>query len=387
MNIFEYNKPFLSRPTWIEINHTALEKNIQNLYKFIERNKEGNKKVSICAIIKSNAYGHGLVQIGGIVNKFNFIKILGITSVEEAYILRHIGVKKQILLLGSIYPFSNFKYLIEYNITPTVASVYLLEEMNKFAKKHNVRINFHLKIDTGMGRIGIIPENINKFIESYSSMSNVFCEGIYTHFSSAANDKGYTMYQLRLFNQAYNRLISAGIRPKYVHAANSAGIILYPESYFNMVRPGLAMYGMLPFKDVNKIVDLKPVLSLKSRIVFLKTLPKGRYISYSKTYCTKKKTKIATIPVGYADGLLRKLSNIGKVIVKGRMCDIIGRVTMDMLMIDVTKVKNVEIGDEVIFIGQQKDKKITVEDVARWSETINYEITTRLSERIPRIVT
>lgn len=375
--------PFLSRPTWIEINRSALEQNLQNIYSFLQKK---NPNTRVCAIIKSNAYGHGLLQVATVINKLKFIKIFGVTAIEEAALLRQKGIKKQILLFGSLYPFSNLKYLKEYNITPTVASVTILKEIDKFARKSDTIIKFHLKVDTGMGRIGITPGNINEFIEHYKSMSNVVCEGVYTHFSSAAEDKEYTMYQLSLFRQVCDKLFSSGIKPVYIHAANSAGMMLYAESLFNLVRPGLAIYGMLPFKDADKIIPIKPVLSLKTKIVFLKTLPKGKYISYSKTYCTKRKTKVATIPVGYADGILRKLSNRGKVIVKGNLCNIIGRITMDMTMLDVTDVKNVEIGDDVILIGEQAGKKITVEDMSYWGETINYEITTRFSERIPRIL-
>ncbi len=380
--IFEYNLPFYSRPTEIEINKKFIKDNIRSIYNFINK----RKKVKICAIIKSNAYGHGLLIFGKILDEISYVEMLGVTSIEEAIVLREKGITKPILLLGSIYPFENFKYLLTYRITPTVASVLLLKELDKFTLKHNKKINFHLKIDTGMGRIGILAENIDKFIIQYQNCKNVICNGVYTHFSSAADDKEYTFYQLRLFKEVYEKLLQVGITPRYVHAANSAATLLYPETYFNMVRPGLMIYGLLPFNNADKFVKLKKVLTLKSKIVFLKTLPKGKYISYSKTYCTKRKTKVATIPIGYADGILRKLSNCGKVLINGEFCNIIGRVTMDMIMVDVTNIKNIKIGDEVILIGSQKGKTISVEDISNWAETINYEIVTRLSERIPRIV-
>lgn len=379
--VFEYSLPFYSRPTVIEINKEFIEDNIKSIYNFINK----RKKVKICAIIKSNAYGHGLLILGKILDKISYVEMLGVTSIEEAIMLREKGIIKPILLLGSIYPFENFKHLLTYRITPTVASVLVLKELNKFALKHDKKINFHLKIDTGMGRIGILAENIDKFIIQYQNCKNVICEGIYTHLSSVPDDKEYTLYQLRLFKEVYEKLLQVGLTPKYVHAANSAATLLYPESYFNMVRPGLVIYGLLPFDDTDKFIKLKKVLTLKSKIVFLKTLPKGRYVSYSKTYCTKRKTKIATIPVGYADGILRKLSNRGKVLINGKFCDIIGRVTMDMIMVDVTHLKNIKIGDEVVLIGSQKGKTISVENIANWAETINYEVVTRLSERIPRI--
>ncbi|MCS7231902.1 MAG: alanine racemase [Elusimicrobiota bacterium] len=383
MNISTTTSPFYTRPTWIEISQSSLLKNIKNIYKFIN---SGNKKVKICAIVKSNAYGHGLKEVASVIGKVKEVEFLGVTSIEEAILLREMGIKKQILLLGSLYPFDNFKYLLKYKITPTVASVFLMDKLEEFSKKHNTIIKFHLKVDTGMGRIGILPESIHEFIREYKAKKNLICEGIYTHFSSAAEDKEYTEYQINLFNDVYKKLYLANIKPIYVHTANSAAMLLYKNSLFNMVRPGLLIYGLLPFKKALDIINISNVLSLKSKIVFLKTLPKGRYISYSKTYCTKRKTRVATVPVGYADGFLRSLSNKGKVLVNGKFCNILGRVTMDMIMIDVTHIKDVRVGTEVVVIGRQKGNSISVEEVASTAGTINYEITARLSERIPRIL-
>lgn len=376
-------QPFLSRPTIIEIRKSALIKNVSSLVKYINRK---SKKTKICAIIKSNAYGHGLVQVAEILNTLKKIEFFGVTSIEEAVILRECGIKKRILLLGSIYPFENFKEIIHYNITPTIASISVMKEFYKYLRKVNKKVRFHLKIDTGMGRIGILPESVLKFIEEYKKLDNLFCEGVYTHFSSAAEDREYTMYQLKQFENVYNILVSYNIKPKYLHTANSAASILYPETHFNLIRPGLVVYGLKPFTKVDKMLELEPVLSLKSKIVFLKILSKNKYISYSKTYKTTKRTKVATIPIGYADGILRKMSNKGKVLIKGESCNIIGRVTMDMLMVDVSNIKNVSVGDEVVIIGEQNGKKITAEEIANFCETINYEITTILSSRIPRIV-
>ncbi len=371
---------FKTRPTIIEINKQSLLNNIQSISKFL------HKKTKICAIVKSNSYGHGLLEVSKTIFRLPQIKFLGITGIEEGILLRENNIAKPILLLGSIYPFENIKEIIHYDITPTVASIDVLKELEKYATKFSKKIKFHLKIDTGMGRIGILPWRMEKFIEEYTNTKGVICEGVYTHFSSAKEDKEYTEYQLKIFNEMLKKIHTAGIKPQFVHVANSAGLILYKNSHFNLVRPGLLLYGLLPIPETKNIINVKPVLSLKSKIVFLKTLPKGCYISYGKTYQTKKLTKVATVPLGYADGLLRKLSNRGKTIVKGEYCDIIGRVTMDMVMIDVTKVKNVNVGDEVVFIGSQADKCITVEQVAEWSETINYEIVTILSTRIPRVL-
>lgn len=373
---------FHTRPTWIEVSKSALLNNIKNIYKFVNQ----KNKVKICAIVKSNAYGHGLKEIALTIANLKEVEILGVSSVEEAILLRELNIKKKILLLGSLYPYKNFKYLLEYDITPTVCSIPIMNKLYEFAKKYQKVINFHLKVDTGMGRVGILPTSIEKFIEEYNNKKNLICEGLYTHFSSASEDKEYTEYQMNLFNKVYKQLISSNIKPKFVHTANSAALLLYEEALFNMVRPGLLIYGLLPFSKAKDIIDLSNVLTLKSKIVFLKVLPRGAYISYSKTYCTKRKTKVATIPIGYADGILRTLSNKAKVLIGGKFCDVLGKITMDMIMVDVTHIKDVKVGDEVVIIGKQKDKFISSEDVAVWADTINYEITTRLSERIPRIL-
>lgn len=374
---------FYTRPTWIEISKSALLNNIKNIYKFVNKKKNG---VKICAIIKSNAYGHGLREVASVIGELREIEILGVASIEEAILLRELNIKKTILLLGSLYPYENFKYLLDYNITPTVSSIVIMNKLDEFAKKNNKVMRFHLKIDTGMGRIGILPTSVDKFVEEYKSKKNLICEGIYTHFSSAAEDKEYTKYQMSLFNSFYQKLLLSGIRPKFIHAANSAALLLYKEAIFNMVRPGLLIYGLLPFDKAKDVINLSNVLTLKSKIVFLKVLPKGCYISYSKSYCTKRKTKVATIPLGYADGFLRSLSNKAKVLIGGEFCDVLGKVTMDMIMVDVTHIKNVKVGDEVVIIGKQRNKTISAENLAMWANTINYEITTRLSERIPRVL-
>lgn len=373
---------FYTRPTWIEISKSALVENIKSIYKFINV----KNRVKICAIIKSNAYGHGLKEVALTIGNLKEVEILGVASIEEAILLRELNIKKSILLLGSLFPYENFKYLLDYDITPTVSSIVIMNKLNDFARRHNRVVKFHLKVDTGMGRIGLLPASVDSFIKEYSNKKNLVCEGIYTHFSSASEDKEYTEYQMNLFNKFYQKLIFSNIKPKFVHAANSAALLLYKNSFFNMVRPGLLIYGLLPFSKANDIINLSSVLTLKSKIVFLKTLPKGSYISYSKSYCTSRKTKVATIPLGYADGFLRSLSNKAKVLINGEFCNVLGKITMDMIMVDVTHIKNVKVGDEVVIIGKQKDKTISTENLAMWADTINYEITTRLSERIPRVL-
>lgn len=301
-------------------------------------------------------------------------------------VLRERGIKLPILLFGNVFPYKNIKEIVHYKITPTVSSVSLLREFEKYCMKNNTQVKFHLKIDTGMGRIGILPHSIDKFIEEMKNSRNLCLEGVYTHFSSAFEDRRYTKQQMQLFFDSLKKINSAGIKQRIIHLANSAAMLLYKEVHCDMVRPGLILYGLKPFSDTEKYIKVSPVLSLKSRIVFLKTLPKGKSISYGNTFITKRKTKVATVPVGYADGILRKMSNVGKVLVGGKFCNILGRVTMDMIMVDVTDINKVSVGDEVVLIGFQGKNFISVEDIAQWCQTINYEITTLLSYRIPRIV-
>ncbi|MFQ3675324.1 MAG: alanine racemase [Endomicrobiia bacterium] len=376
----DYGQTFYSRPTWIEINKNSLIYNINNISNHI------SSKVKICTIIKSNAYGHGLVDIGKILYKLPKVKFLGVTAIEEAIVLRERKINSPILLLGSIFPYKNIKEILHYNIVPTISSVTMLKEVEKYCRKNYKKLKVNLKIDTGMGRIGILPQGIKNFLNEISSSKNVILDGVYTHFSCAGEDKNYTLGQFNLFQNSIAELKSGGFKIENFHCANSAATLLYRETHLDMIRPGLILYGLKPVFNSEKYVDTKPVLSLKSRIVFLKTLPKGKGISYGKTFITKTKTKVATIPVGYADGLMRKLSNIGQVLVKGEFCNILGRVTMDMIMVDVTKIKDVCIGEEVVIIGKQGKNIISAEQVADWCETINYEITTGLSYRIPRKV-
>jgi alanine racemase len=373
-----YLQPFYSRPTWIEINKDALVHNVENLLKYV------SSKTKVCAIIKSNAYGHGLIEVGKILSKISKIKFLGVTSIEEAVVLREHNITSPILLLGSIFPYENIKEILRYNITPTVSSVSMLKEIEKHCLKNNKKLKVHLKIDTGMGRIGILPSGIKNFISEFYKSKNVLLDGVYTHFSCAAEDKSYTLEQFNLFQNVIKQLKSNKIKINFYHCANSAATLLYKNMHLSMVRPGLILYGLKPVTNSDDYVNTKPVLSLKSKIVFLKTLPKGKGISYGKTFVTKTRTKVATVPIGYADGLMRKLSNRGKVLVKGKMCNILGRVTMDMIMVDVSEVDSVTIGDEVVIIGSQGENIIFAEQLAQWCETINYEITTALSYRIPR---
>jgi len=399
------------RPTYAEINLKNLVYNINILKKFICNNINPVNKlhhlnslnnnrtkpifthqslpstnstsfsngINILAVIKADAYGHGAIMIARAMESTP-VKIFGVATIEEGIALREAGIKKNILILGSTFPFTNFKEIIKYNLIPTIASFSGLKTLNKYAVKANKIIPFHLKIDTGMGRIGLNPNTVISTLYKCSNFTNIFMEGIYSHIACANENRSFTEKQISVFQN-----ISNTIRVNYAHISASTSILKYQNSHFNLIRPGLLIYGLLPFSDSDKILPTKPVLALKSKIIFLKTLPKNTSISYCRTFITKKRSKIATIPIGYADGFSRYNSNNSEVIIKGEKVPVVGRVCMDMTMIDVTNIKNVSVGDDVIIIGSQGKESITAEDIAKRGETINYEVVTSISKRIHRL--
>ncbi|MFH0948591.1 MAG: alanine racemase [Elusimicrobiota bacterium] len=364
------------RPTYAEINLENIKYNVKAIKNFVGKN------VEILAVIKADAYGHGAVEVVRTLEK-TAVKIFGVATIEEGIELRLAEIKKDILVLGSTYPFENFSEIIKYNLTPTIASISGLKSFNKFAKYKNKKLPFHLKIDTGMGRIGISPKTFVSLISKIKNLKNVYIDGIYSHLACAAENESFTKKQLRDFEK-----LSRKISARYRHIAASSSIIGYKSSHFNLVRPGLLIYGLLPSENSDSIIPVKPALSLKTKIVYLKTVPKNTSISYCRTFVTKRISEIATIPIGYADGFFRCNSvppGRAYVIVHGKKVRVVGAVCMDMAMIDVTGVKNVSVGDEVVIIGSQGREKISAEDVAKRCRTINYEIVTSISKRVPRV--
>lgn len=354
------------RPNWVEINLNSLEKNLIKIRKIIK-----NKKITF--VVKANAYGHGISEVSKFAQKKKLCDYLGVSSIEEGIILRENGIKIPILVLGGIYPFSNFKYLYHYSLTPTISSLLAIDELIKYSKKTNQPINVHLKLETGMNRIGAGENSVLKMVERIQNNNLVKLEGIYSHLSSADTDKDYTLNQIKLYNEAVSKIKGINfIR----HIANSFATINFPSSHMDMVRCGIAPYG--------GIKNFEPILEWKSKIVFIKYLKKGSYISYSKTFKTNRKTKVATIPLGYGDGYLRALSNKADVIINGKKAKIIGNITMDMCMADITDI-NCKVGDEVMVIGKMGKETISVGELALKANTIPYEITTLITQRVPRV--
>jgi len=362
--------PALLRPTWAEISLDCVRANLKKLRAGLP------PKCQLLFVVKANAYGHGAAKLSLMAQKEKLCDRLGVSSLEEGIALREAGVKLPILVLGSIYPFAAFKEALKHKLTVTVASAEAAAQLNSAAAKAGVTAACHLKVDTGMGRIGMRRPSAVKTAGKIARLENTVLEGIYTHLSAADSDPAYTKLQLKHFNDTLHDCSMLGLKTGLRHAANSYACVHYPQSVFDMVRPGLACYGLLD--------GFKPALSLKSRIVFLKDVRAGSTISYGRTFRASRQMRLATLPIGYADGYSRRLSNTAQVLVRGRYCRVVGTVCMDMIVIDVTGVPGVSVGDEAALIGTQGRASVTAQDLARWSGTIPYEVVTAISARVPR---
>jgi alanine racemase len=366
------------RPCWADIDLGALRHNLKQIQKQLK------STTGLLAVVKANGYGHGMDAIARVAVKPGAL-FLGVSSLEEGEALRNAGFKTPILVLGTLFPFENFSILFDRQLTPTLASLAAADALNRLAERRRRRLPVHLKIDTGFGRIGVSAPNALRFIEYVAGSPGLDLQGIYTHFSSSDVDPAYTKMQIRTFWSVVQAAEARGIRPRYLHLANSAAILRFPESHGTLVRPGLALYGARPYKTVDAKVRLRPVLSWKTRVIFLKTVPKGFPVGYARTWKAHRPTRIATLAVGYADGYPRILSNTGFVLIRGRKARILGRVTMDMMMVDVTGNSACQVGDEAILLGQQGRERIMAEEVAELAQTNAYEILSRIATRVPRI--
>lgn len=355
----------ITRPAYLEINLNNLKYNINQIQKKVGKN------VKLMPVIKASGYGTHINERLDILNKFD---IVAVANVDEGVNLRTIGYDKEIFVLNQPFE-SEIKKIIKYNIVVGISSYDFAKRLAETKKD----ITVHVEIGTGMGRTGVHPYKIENYLKSLAP--NIKVEGIYTHFSSADTDDEYTKKQLKSFKDAVNKAkdILGGI--KYIHSAASNAILNYPEAHFNLVRPGIILYGYPGAEDTLEKIELKPIAKLKAKITFLKTVEKGTGIGYGRSYTTTKQTKVATVPIGYADGFRRDFSNGWEVLIKGKKVPIIGKVCMDSFMVDVTQIENVEIGDEVIIWDNEN---ITLEQLAKKCNTINYEILCTIGTRVPR---
>lgn len=357
-----------TRPTIMEVDLDAFEYNVQKIKEFV------GKEIDLMPVIKANGYGTYINKVKNIINKFN---IVAVAIIDEAVDLRNSGYENEILILNQPAK-QEIEKIVKYNITVGVCEKDFLDELSKVSQ--NVKI--HIEVDTGMGRTGILPNDVESFIKKAKSYFNIEIEGIYTHLSSPDTDFEYTKKQLDLFDDAVKVAKRELENIKYIHSLASNGILNFKNSNYNLIRPGLILYGYKSEEDTYKKIDLKPVCTLKSKITFLKDVEEGTSIGYSRTFISDKKMKIATIPIGYADGLNRSLSNKGYVVIKSQKAPIVGSVCMDSIMVDVSKIEDVEIGTDVYIWD---NKVITLEEIADLAKTINYEILSTISSRVPRI--
>ena len=363
--------------TWCDVSLDNLKYNVEQIKSKLEDN------VKLCGIVKANAYGHGVEEIASNLIKQG-VDYLAVAFIDEAVELRLCGFTHPILILGNT-PKDTAKQVVEYNITASVYNTETAEALSAEAVKIGKTVKIHIKIDTGMSRIGFVPseQSIEEII-SVSKLPNVEIEGIFTHFAcSDSNDDAMTLKQFEKFMYVVSELESKGLSIPIRHCCNSAAIIKYPKMHLDMVRAGIILYGMYP-SDIEYDIDLKPLMNFKTSVINVKTMQPGETISYGATYTVEKPMKVATIAVGYADGYSRLLSNCGRVLVNGQFANIVGRICMDQCMIDVTNVHNISIGDEVILFGADENENLPIEELAVKLGTINYELPCIINNRVPR---
>lgn len=367
------------RPVWAEINLDNAAYNMKEIRRVA-------KSKDIIAVIKADAYSHGALEMATVLLQ-NGATRLAVAVITEALELRRSGIKAPIMILGYT-PIDFAEDLIKYDIEVTAYSYDYVEELSKETRRYNRSVKIHVAVDTGMGRIGFLPnEKSVKDVYKISKLPNIIIESIFSHFSTSdEEDKTYTEQQFDKFNTFCKDLKDTGVNFNFRHIANSGAIIDIPETHLDAVRPGILLYGYYPSKEVDSAkLDLKPVMSLKASVINIKSLPAGEYISYGRKYRTERESVIATLPIGYADGYTRLLYNKAKVIIKGRFAPVVGRICMDMCMVDITDIPGVEIGDEVIVMGSEDGLSFTAEDIAEAIGTINYEVLCAVSKRIPRV--
>ncbi len=363
-----------------EISVDAIKHNYKQIRSIIPKHTE------MMGIIKADGYGHGAIEVAKILQEQG-VNRFAVAIAKEGEELRKEGIVSPILILGYT-PKADIKTLIENDLTQTVFSYEMAKYISEEAKKLNKTVNIHLKVDTGMGRIGFMSSSQSiEEIKKMAELTHINMEGIYTHFSTAdEEDPTYTKDQWSIFEGFLKELDEVGIHLPIMHAANSGAIMCHAYTHLNVVRPGIILYGYYPSGYLqNKVLDLQPAMTLKTQVVHVKELPEGHYVGYGRKFYTKEKTKIATIPIGYADGYSRRLAGKGRVLIHGQYAPVIGSICMDQFMVDVTGIKGVKVEDEVVIFGKQGDQAIPIEELADALGTINYEVMCMIGKRVPRL--
>lgn len=339
--------------------------------------------VKVLCVVKADAYGHGSVEIARRLEALG-ANYLGVATTNEGMKLRSKGIKLPILIMSGILMKDEIKYVYENMLTPVVHDINTLKELKEESLHHAEALKVHIKIDTGMGRLGFSTEELPALINEIKDPYNLRIEGLMSHFASSERRDEYGFRQISILNNALQSFRQNNISPEIVHMSNSGAVAKYPEACFNMIRAGIALYGSYPSKELSDILHLKPVMKFTSRVALIKEFPPGFSLSYGRTFTTVKRTRVAYIPVGYADGYPRSLSNRGSVIINNQRCSIVGRVCMDWMLADITDKGSIDVGEEVILLGSANDDAITADEIAELTDTIPYEILCNVSKRVPR---
>lgn len=370
----------MGEPIWAEINLEAIRHNLREVRRLVGAQRE------IMAVVKANGYGHGMVPVARVALEAGATR-LAVARLGEALELRQAGIEDPILVFGFV-PEDRIEEALQNKITLTVYRLDMARAVSRVAREIGIAARVHLKIDTGMGRLGFVAgEDAISEILQVSRLENLELEGIYTHFATAdERDKSYSRWQLKRFLNLVEELAGHGLKFPLRHSANSGAIIDFPESYLDLVRPGIMMYGLYPSGEVDQgLVDLHPAMTLMSRVAHIKQVTPGTKISYGCTYTVEKETIIASLPLGYGDGYPRLLSSKGQVMIAGRRAPVVGRVCMDQSMVDVGHIPGVKVNDVAIIFGKRDGEYLPVEEVASWLGTINYEVVCLVGGRVPRI--
>ncbi len=365
-------------PTYATINLAALAHNLSRIKRYLAPGCE------VMAIVKANAYGHGAVECAQTLARQG-IGRFAVASLDEGIALRQAGISASIVVLGALFE-QQILDLVAHRLTPVVSDGRLLPALAKAADSHSARYPIHLKVETGMGRLGFSPKELLSLLDDPLLRNPLQVEGMMTHLADADGaDSAFTERQLGAFCAMLEKIRQRGLTIPLVHAANSAAIVRFPDAHFSLVRPGIMLYGYHSLPASVSAPDLKPVLSLRTTIVQLRAIPRGGTVSYNGTFVAKRPTRIAVLPIGYADGYSRRLSNRGSVLIQGRRAPIVGLVCMDMIMVDVTDLAQLQVGETAILIGQQGQESIWADEVANWIGTIPYEVLCAIGSRVPRL--
>lgn len=360
------------------INLNVLEENYYKIKEWL------SPDVGLLCVVKADAYGHGAVDVARRLESLDAY-YLGVATIEEGIDLRVHRIKTPILIMSGVMPWDNIETILEHNLTPVVYNTDMLEMVCEVSNGFQKPLKIHLKFDTGMGRLGFLRDEITNVIDSVKKARNVYIDGLMSHFSSSEIRDDYGSWQINEFKMTIDHFRREGFLPKDIHMANSGAIVNYPESQFSMVRTGISLYGSHASRELKEKLPTRQVMKFVSKIAHIREFSKGCALSYGRSYVTKRKTRVAYVPVGYADGYPRSLSNKGSVIINNKRADVIGKICMDWILVDVTDCGAVNAQDEVILLGECKTDAITADEIGELAGTIPYEILCKISKRVTRV--